>query len=205
MGLFGKSIEEKILDFALLAIDEDKPTKDKFLIFYRICQFNLSLDYARESVDEEKLLEKYKDKPIYPEQYKDVKSHMKAIYVAMLEVSLYIARRDELISKEDFSYIFKGINEDLEEKDPEAKRLIKIYLDHSKNFTSIPNDELSKKTFKKELLGALGTISGLAYFLRDTAFRAQIEEILGQGLHWAYRWTSEEEEYEKDDKINRKD
>ena len=47
-------------------------------------------------------------------------------------------------------------------------------------------------TFKKELLGALGTISGLAYFLRDTAFRAQIEEILGQGLHWAYRWTPEE-------------
>jgi len=60
MGLFGKSIKEKILDFALLAIGEDNPTKDKFLIFYRICQFDLSFDYEAGN-HEEKLLEKYKD------------------------------------------------------------------------------------------------------------------------------------------------
>ena len=34
MGFFGKSIEEKLLDMALLAIDEDKPVKDKFFIFF---------------------------------------------------------------------------------------------------------------------------------------------------------------------------
>ena len=32
MGLFGKSIKDKILDTIFLAIDEDEPTKDKFLI-----------------------------------------------------------------------------------------------------------------------------------------------------------------------------
>ena len=37
MGFFGKSIKEKILDLALLAINENEPTKDKFLTFYRIC------------------------------------------------------------------------------------------------------------------------------------------------------------------------
>jgi len=106
MGFFGKSIKEKILDFVLLAIDEDNPTKDKFLTFYRICQFDSSFDIKTD--DEEKFLEKYKDEPIYPDQYKSVKSHMKAIYVVMMEVSLFIARRDKLISEGDYSYIFNA-------------------------------------------------------------------------------------------------
>ena len=185
MGLFGKSIKEKILDFVLLAIDEDNPTKDKFLIFYRICQFDLSFDLTAGD-DEEKLLEKYKDEPIYPDQYRNVKSHMKAIYVVMLEVSLFIARRDKLISKEDYSYIFKGINEELEKKDLEAKKLIKIYKDLSDKSHPIIPHELSKKTFNNKLTSSLGSIQSFAYLKRDM-FRAQIEEILGVGLHWAYR------------------
>ena len=90
MGFFGKSIEEKILDMALLAIDEDKPVKDKFLIFYRVCQFDLSFSFKND--EEEKLLTKYKNEPIYPKQYKGVKSHLKAIYVVMMEISFFIAR-----------------------------------------------------------------------------------------------------------------
>ena len=188
MGFFGKSIEEKILDFALLAIDEDKPTKDKFLTFYRICQFDLSFDfYYSKPGDEEKLLEKYKDEPIYPDQYKSVKSHMKAIYVVMLDVSLFIAKRDKLISEGEYSYIWKGINEELQEKDPEAKKLIKVYKDLSENAQSINPYELSKKNFKNKLNSSLGSIAGWGYLLRDKIFRAQIEEILGEGLHWAYR------------------
>jgi len=184
MGFFGKSIKEKILDFALLAVNEDNPTKDKFLTFYRICQFDLSFDFK--TGDEEEFLEKYKDEPIYPDQYKNVKSHMKAIYVVMMEVSLFIARRDKLISEGDYSYIFKGINEELEEKDPEAKKLIKVYKDLSDNSQPIIPYELSKKTFKNKLTSSLGSIESIAYLFRDM-FRAQIEEILGIGLHWAYR------------------
>ena len=48
MGLFGKSIKEKLLDVIFLAIDENEPTKDKFLIFYRICQFDLSYDFRND-------------------------------------------------------------------------------------------------------------------------------------------------------------
>jgi len=185
MGLFGKSIKEKILDFALLTIDEDNPTKDKFLIFYRICQFDLSFDLTAGD-DEEKLLEKYKDEPIYPDQYRNVKSHMKAIYIVMLEVSLFLARRDKLISKEDYSYIFNGLNKEFEKKDPEAKKIIKIYKDLSDNSHPIIPYELSKKTFNNKLTSSLGSIQSFAYLFRDM-FRAQIEEILGVGLHWAYR------------------
>lgn len=185
MGLFGKSIKEKILDFALLAIDEDNPTKDKFLILYRICQFDLSYDIKTE--DEEEFLEKYKDEPIYPDQYKSIKSHIKAIYVVMMEVSLFIARRDKLISEGDYSYIFKGINEELEEKDPEAKKLIKVYKEVSDNSGPMYPNESLNKSFKNKLNVSLSTIQSWAYFCRDYVFRAQIEEILGEGLYWAYR------------------
>ena len=184
MGFFGKSIKDKILDFALLTIDEDNPVKEKFLTFYRICQFDLSFDFKTE--DEEKFLDKYKNEPIYPDQYKSVKSHMKAIYVVMLEISLFIARRDKLISEEDYLYISKGINEDLEEKDLEAKELIKVYKDLSDNSEPIIPYLLSKKSFKNKLKNSLDPIQVWAYICRD-AFRAQIEEILGVGLHWGYR------------------
>ena len=187
MGLFGKSIEEKILDFALLAIDEDKPTKDKFLTFYRICQFDLSFDfYYSKPGDEEKLLEKYKDEPIYPDQYKSVKSHMKAIYVVMLDVSLFIAKRDKLISEGEYSYIWKGINEDLQEKDPEAKKLIKVYKGISDESGPMIPYDISKKYFNNKLEESIYSIRDWVYLARD-AFRAQTEEILGQGLVWAYR------------------
>ena len=188
MGLFGKSIKEKILDFSLMVIDEDKPTKDKFLIFYRICQFDLFFDfYYSKPGDEEKLLEKYKNEPIYPDQYKSVKSHMKAIYVAMLDVSLFIAKRDKLINEGEYSYIWKGINEELQEKDPEAKKLIKVYKEVSDNSGPMYPNESLNKSFKNKLNVSLSTIQSWAYFCRDYVFRAQIEEILGEGLYWAYR------------------
>ena len=113
MGFFGKSIKEKILDFALLAINENEPTKDKFLTFYRICKFDLSFDFKSE--DEVKFLEKYKNEPIYPEEYNNVKSHLKAIYVVMIEVSLFIARRDKQISEKDYSECLKMRTEISEE------------------------------------------------------------------------------------------
>ena len=72
MGLFGKSIKEKLLDIIFLAIDENEPAKDKFLIFYRICQFDLSYDFRND--DEIETLNKYKREPIYPEAYKNLKS-----------------------------------------------------------------------------------------------------------------------------------
>ena len=45
MGLFGKSKKEKLLEAALLIMNENKPEKDKFLLYYRICQFDLSFNF----------------------------------------------------------------------------------------------------------------------------------------------------------------
>tara|TARA_B100001057_G_scaffold34090_1_gene30924 strand:+ start:92 stop:649 length:558 start_codon:yes stop_codon:yes gene_type:complete len=184
MGFFGKSIKEKILDFALLAINENEPTKDKFLTFYRICQFDLSFDFKSE--DEVKFLEKYKNEPIYPEEYNNVKSHLKAIYVVMIEVSLFIARRDKQISEKDYSDIFNSINEELEESDPKAKNLIKYYQEMSDNSRPMISSKLSKESFDNKLTNSLDVLQTWAYISRD-GFRMQIEEILGEPLHWAYR------------------
>ena len=184
MGFFGKSIKEKILDLALLAINENEPTKDKFLTFYRICQFDLSFDFKSE--DEVKFLEKYKNEPIYPEEYNNVKSHLKAIYIVMMEVSLFIARRDKLISEGDYSDIFNAINEKFEKTDPEAKNLIKYYQEISDNSGPMIPLKLSEDSFDNKLTNSLGVLQTWAYLSRD-AFRMQIEEIIGEPLHWAYR------------------
>jgi hypothetical protein len=184
MGFFGKSIEEKILDMALLAIDEDKPVKDKFLIFYRVCQFDLSFSFKND--EEEKLLTKYKNEPIYPKQYKGVKSHLKAIYVVMMEISFFIAKRDKIISESDYLYIWNGINDELKEKDPEAQKLIKVYKGISDESGPMIPYDISKKYFNNKLEESIYSIRDWVYLARD-AFRAQTEEILGQGLVWAYR------------------
>ena len=70
MGIFGKSKKEKLLDAALLFLNEDKPERDKFLFLYRICQFDLKFNFE-DNID--KILNDYKKEPIYPEQYKDLK------------------------------------------------------------------------------------------------------------------------------------
>ena len=184
MGFFGKSIKEKILDFALLAINENEPTKDKFLIFYRICQFDLSFDFKNE--DEVKVLEKYKNEPIYPEKYNNVKSHLKAVYVVMMEVSLFIARRDKQISEKDYSDIFNSINNEFEETDTKAKNLIKYYQEMSDNSKPIISSKLSKESFDNKLTNSLDVLQTWAYTFRDS-FRMQIEEIIGEPINWAYR------------------
>ena len=189
MGLFGKSIKEKLLDVIFLAIDENEPTKDKFLIFYRICQFDLSYDFRND--DEIETLNKYKREPIYPEAYKNLKSHIKAIYIVMAEISLFIAKRDKLISPSDYSYIFKNLDDELEINDQNAKILIDHYKEMSDNSAPILPQKLSKDVFEDKLESALHTLKDLAYISRD-AFRMQIEQILGTQLHWGYRYTGEE-------------
>ena len=184
MGLFGKSIKDKILDTIFLAIDEDEPTKDKFLIFYRICQFDLSFDFYSE--DELNTLKKYNNEPIYPEQYKNLKSHMKAIYIVMFEISMFIAKRDNLISSSEYDYVFKNINDELEINDPKAKKLIKHYKEMSDNSSPMIPSILSEESFDNKLDNSLRSLQSWTYSSRD-AFRLQIEQILGAQLYWGYR------------------
>ena len=188
MGLLGKSIKEKILDIILLAIDEDEPSKDKFLFFYRVCQFDVSFNFNSEN--ELETLKKYKNEPIFPDQYKNLKSHLKAIYIVMFEISMFIAKRDNLISKPDYDFVFKNIDEKLEKIDPKAKKLIKHYQEISDNSMPIMPSKLSEESFENKLEMSLRTLQDWSYISRDL-FRQQIEQILGTQLSWEYRYTGE--------------
>ena len=110
MGLFGKSKKEKLLEAALLIMNENKPEKDKFLLYYRICQFDLSFNFD-DDIDD--FLNKYKSKPLYPNQYSEVKNHIKSIMAVGMEISLFIAKRDKMISEKDYNYIWNGITDEL--------------------------------------------------------------------------------------------
>ena len=46
--------------------------------------------------------------------------------------------------------------------------------------------KLSKESFDNKLTNSLDVLQTWAYISRD-GFRMQIEEILGEPLHWAYR------------------
>ena len=189
MGLFGKSIKEKLLELALYWIDEDKPVKDKFLIFYRVCQFDLYHEF--ESDSEEKCLAKYKDKPIYPKDYRNVKSHLKAIYLVMMDISFFIAKRDKLITHEEYSYIWNGINDELKEKDPYVKKLIKIYQEISDNSKPLIPQLLSEESFRNKLDNSLHALQKWSYFSRDV-FRREIQNVLKKELNWNFKWEPDE-------------
>ena len=73
---------------------------------------------------------------------------MKAIYVVMMELIFWLAKRDQLIDEDEHSYILNEMHKELKKNDPEAKKLIKIYKDLSdKSQPMIPYD-MSKKCFK---------------------------------------------------------
>ena len=78
------------------------------------------------------------------------------------------------------------LNEKFEKTDPEAKNLIKYYQEISDNSGPMIPLKLSEDSFDNKLTNSLGVLQTWAYLSRD-AFRMQIEEIIGEPLHWAYR------------------
>ena len=187
MGLLGKSIKEKILDIIFLAIDEDEPSKDKFLFFYRVCQFDVSFNFNSEN--ELETLKKYKNEPIFPDQYNNLKSLKGDLYCHVWNIYVY-SQRDNLISKPDYDFVFKNIDEKLEKIDPKAKKLIKHYQEISDNSMPIMPLKLSEESFENKLEMSLRTLQDWSYISRDL-FREQIEQILGTQLSWEYRYTGE--------------
>ena len=71
---------DKIVKAAKMHLGSNTPSKDKFLGYYRYCQFNVE-DSIHDSED---FKERYKDKPLNDENYRKFKSHMKAAYFVML-------------------------------------------------------------------------------------------------------------------------
>ena len=66
------------------------------------------------------------------------------------------------------------------------KNLIKYYQEMSDNSRPMISSKLSKESFDNKLTNSLDVLQTWAYISRD-GFRMQIEEILGEPLHWAYR------------------
>ncbi len=182
MGLFGKSKKEKLLEAALLIMNENKPEKDKFLLYYRICQFDLSFNFD-DDIDD--FLNKYKSKPLYPNQYSEVKNHIKSIMAVGMEISLFIAKRDKMISEKDYNYIWNGITDELKKFNIKFQEILKYYKDLSDNSQPIMPHKLSKDIFNNKLETALYTIRDFAVIVRDT-YRFKTEQILEQKLNWAY-------------------
>ena len=185
MGIFGKSKKEKLLDAALLLLNEDKPERDKFLFLYRICQFDLKFNFE-DNID--KILNDYKKEPIYPEQYKDLKIHLKALIAVNMEVSLFIACRDNLISKKDYNFIWENILEKSKKGIPNFLDLVRFYKEKNDASQPIKGERLSKEIFKNKLQNSLYVIRDYENIVTD-AYRSAVEKILEQKLVWAYRYT----------------
>ena len=99
--LFKSKHLKKIVEAAKMHLGSNTPTKNKFLSFYRYCQYN-----TEDSIDKSNdFIERYKDEPLDDEQYRKFKSHMKAAYFVMLMQAIEVLLTLKNIDKNKFNDI----------------------------------------------------------------------------------------------------
>ena len=116
---------KKIVKAAKIHLGSNTPSKDKFLGFYRYCQFN-----SKDTIDETKnFIEKYKDKPLNDEHYRKFKSHMKAAYFVMLMQAIEVLATIKDIDQNKLNDIRSELENFLNKSEHLAPRLLKKYVE----------------------------------------------------------------------------
>ena len=113
-----------IVKAAKMHLGSNTPTKDKFLKFYRYCQFNTK-DNMNKAHD---FIEKYKDEPLDDKHYRKFKSHMKAAYYVMLMQAVEVLVTLKNINKNQLNDIRLELEEFLKKSEHLAPKLLEKYL-----------------------------------------------------------------------------
>ena len=85
------SDEKKLVNYMLESMHPQEPVKDRFLPFFRACEFN-------DTKNLETIIEKYKDKPLNQNQYKLFIGHVKVMRLNICEKYLTWGVQDGAIS-----------------------------------------------------------------------------------------------------------
>ena len=122
--LFKSKHIKKIVEAAKMHLGSNTPTKNKFLSFYRYCQFNTE-DTIDKSND---FIERYKNEPLDDEHYRKFKSHMKAAYFVMLLQAIEVLLTLKNIDEKKFKAIQLELENFLKKSEHLAPKLLKKYL-----------------------------------------------------------------------------
>lgn len=114
----------KIVKAAKMHLGSNTPTKDKFLSFYRYCQFNTE-DKINNSND---FVERYKNEPLDDKHYRKFKSHMKAAYYVMLMQAIEVLVTLKSINENKFNDIRLELEDFLKKSEHLAPKLLKKYI-----------------------------------------------------------------------------
>lgn len=131
-AVFKKSDLEILLKFYMNWIHPQKPYKDKFLGFYRACEFN-------DIEDPIKSAEKYKDKPLNIKKYKFFISHIKAMLFVMIKKSLDNATQYASVSNDDKKTVLDEILSYIKSTEKNTLSFVKDYQEISPNYINIIN------------------------------------------------------------------
>lgn len=122
--LFKSKHLKKIVEAAKMHLGSNTPTKNKFLSFYRYCQFN-----TEDSIDKSNdFIERYKDEPLDDEQYRKFKSHMKAAYFVMLMQAIEVLLTLKNIDENKFNDIRLELENFLKKSEHLAPQLLEKYF-----------------------------------------------------------------------------
>ena len=164
---------DKIVNAAKMHLGSNTPSKDKFLGYYRYCQFNVK-DSIRDSEDFKK---RYKDKPLNDENYRKFKSHMKAAYFVMLMQAIETIKD---INKNKLKDMRLELENFLKKSEHLAPKLLNKYVEASKDPQGMVMI-ISKECFDGKIKFNSVTARGLNDGLFDLRDFFELKEI-GTGI-----------------------
>ena len=132
-AVFQKSDRKIFLEVYMNWIHPQKPIKDKFLGFYRACEFN-DIEEPIKSVEK-----KYIDKPLDIKKYKFFISHIKAMLFVMIKKSMDNATQYSSVSNDDKKTVLDEILSYIKSTEKNTLSLVKDYQEISPNYINIIN------------------------------------------------------------------
>ena len=163
----------KIVKAAKMHLGSNTPSKDKFLGYYRYCQFNVE-DTIHDS---DGFKERYKDKPLNDENYRKFKSHMKAAYFVMLMQAIETIKD---INKNKLKDMRLELENFLKKSEHLAPKLLNKYVEASKDPQGMVMI-ISKECFDGKIKFNSVTARGLNDGLFDLRDIFELKEI-GTGI-----------------------